>query len=146
MNWALNFGKLGFHNARVGAYMDYLNTWGYYRGFVGISDGMVDDECREAFNSIHPHGKVFYCTGVNGEMLTIVYGEKSFKVNSKLYQCVEEPRFKVGELVEVIEKNIGGRIEDIFWHVKNAEPYYILEIQGRKSGMWYKDCDLRKQK
>ena len=125
--------------------MDYLNTWGFYRGFMGRDDELVDDECREAFYSIKPHGKVFHCTNVNGEMLTVEYGEKRFKVNSKLYQLAEEPKFKVGDLVEIIEKNIGGRIEDVFWHIKNAEPYYILEVQGRKSSRWYTDRDLKKR-
>lgn len=126
--------------------MDYLNTWGFYRGFMGRDDELVDDECREDFYSIKPHGKVFHCTDVNGEMLTIEYGEKRFKVNSKLYRLAEEPKFKVGDLVEIVEKNIGGRIEDVFWHIKNAEPYYTLEVQGRKSGRWYKDYELKKMR
>lgn len=33
-------------------------------------------------------------------------------------------------------------MEDIFWHIKNDEPYYILVVQGKKSGTWNKNDDL----
>lgn len=124
--------------------MDYAGTWGFYRGFVGISDEMVDSDCLEEFNSIHPHGKVFHCLEEEENMLTIEYGKSNFKIDAQLYREVEEPTYKVGDLVEITEKSAVGRVADIFWHIKNDAPYYILEIQGRKSGRRYWDAELKK--
>lgn len=122
--------------------MDYINTWGLYPCFQGIHDEMVDSDCREDFFALQPNGKVFQCISAYEGMITLKYGEKIFLVNPKLYKMVKEPLYKVGDKVEIIEKSLAGQIADVNWHIKNGEPFYFVEVDGRKRKKRYGDCDL----
>ena len=123
--------------------MDYIKTWGLYQCFQGTDDKMVDSDCREDFFALQPNGKVFQCISAHGNMITLKYGEKVFRVNPKLYKIVREPLYKVGDKVEIVEKSIVGQIADVNWHIKDDIPFYFLEVGGKKSGKRYKDYDLR---
>ena len=124
--------------------MDYVDTWGLYQCFQGTDDEMVNFDCREDFFSLQPNGKVFQCISSDGEMIILKYGEKIFEVNSKFYKRVREPLYKVGDKVDIIEKSLLGKIIDVNWHIKDDVPFYLVEVDGKKSGKRYKDCDLNK--
>ena len=124
--------------------MDYIKTWGLYQCFQGIDDDMVDSDCREDFFTLQPNGKVFQCISAYGDMITLKYGEKVFRVNPKLYKIVREPLHRVGDKVEIIEKSIVGQITDVNWHIKDDTPFYFVKVDGKKSGKRYRDHDLRK--
>lgn len=74
------------------------------------------------------------------------YGEKIFKVNSKLYKRVKEPHYKVGDKVEIKEKALIGYIVDVNWHIKDDAPFYFVEIDRKKKSKRYRDCDLKEAK
>lgn len=122
--------------------MEYIDTWGLYPCFQGTDDGMVSSDCREEFFALQPYGKVFQCISSNGEMITLKYGKKIFKVNYKLYKKVREPQYKIGDEVEIIEKSLIGQIADVNWHFKDDTPFYYIEIDGKKRKKRYRDCDL----
>lgn len=124
--------------------MDYTDTWGIYPCFQGTNDEMVDAGSREEFFKLQPYGKVFQCISMCEDMITLKYGEKIFRVKSELYRTVREPLYKVGDRVEIISKSLAGRIIDINWHVKENSPFYLLKIEGKKSGKRYWECDLKK--
>lgn len=65
-------------------------------------------------------------------------------MDSKLYKRVKEPLYKVGDKVEIIEKSLIGLIVDVNWHVKADVPFYYVEVDRKKSGKRYRDCDLKK--
>ena len=123
--------------------MDYIDTWGLYQCFHGSDDEMVDSDCREDFFTLQPNGKVFQCISMYDEMIILKYGEKIFRVNPKLYKRVKEPLYKVGDKVEIIEKSLVGQILDVNWHIKDDAPFYLVKIDGKKSGKRYRDCDLK---
>ena len=112
--------------------MDYIDTWGIYQCFQGTDDDMVDSDCREDFFALQPNGKVFQCISTNDEMITLKYGEKIFRVNPKFYKRVEEPLYKVGDKIEIIEKSLVGHILDVNWHIKDDAPFYLVEVNGKK--------------
>lgn len=124
--------------------MDYLYTWGIYQGFPGIHDEMIDTSDREAFFAMKPNGKVFQCVSVIEGMLILQYGERKFKVNPKLYKVVCEPKYKLGDQVEIIEKSLIGKIIEINWHIKDNSPFYFLEIQGKKHSRRYRDMEIKR--
>ena len=99
--------------------MNYINTWGLYQCFQGTDDEMVSLDCREDFFLLQPNGKVFQCISSDREMITLKYGERIFKVNSKLYKRVREPLYKVGNEVEIIEKSLLCKIIDLNRHLKD---------------------------
>lgn len=123
--------------------MNYIDTWGLYQCFHGSDDEMVASDCREDFFALQPNGKVFQCISTYGEMITLKYGEKIFRVNPKFYKRVREPLYKVGDKVEIIEKSLAGQILDVNLHIKDDEPFYFLEVDGKKRGKRYRDCDLK---
>ena len=123
--------------------MDYMDTWGLYQCFQGIDDELVASDCREDFFELQPNGKVFQCILSDDEMITLKYGEKIFRVNSKFYKRVKEPLYKLWDKVEIIEKSLIGQIVEINWHVKDDAPFYFVEVDGKKSRKRYKNCDLK---
>ena len=123
--------------------MNYIWTWGLYQCFKGIDDDMIYINDREAFFDLKPNGKVFQCVSIQEDMLILKYGEKEFRVNPSLYKVVSEPKYKLGDNVEIIEKSLIGKIMEINWHIKNDAPFYFLEIAGKKSSKRYEDCELK---
>ncbi len=102
-------------------------------------------DCREDFFALQPNGKVFQCISTQKEKITLKYGEKVFRVNSRLYKVVGELLYKVGDRVEIIERSLVGQISDVNWHIKDDAPFYFVEFGGKKSGKRYRDCDLREE-
>lgn len=124
--------------------MDYTDTWGVYQCFQGTDDNMIDAEDREEFFALKPNGKVFQCVSMSDGMIKLKYGKKEFRVNPKLYKVVNEPQYKLGEIVEIIEKSSIGQIIDVEWHIKDNAPLYFLEIEGKRSGRRYKEYEVKK--
>ena len=123
--------------------MDYTGTWGLYQCFQGTDDNMIAAENREEFFALKPNGKVFQCVSMSDGMIKLKYGKKEFRVNPKLYKVVNEPQYRLGEIVEIIEKSSIGQIIDVEWHIKDNAPFYFLEIEGKRSGKRYKDYDVK---
>lgn len=48
-------------------------------------------------------------------------------------------------MVEIIEKSSIGQIMDVEWHLKEDAPFYLLEIEGKRSGKRYKDYDVKEE-
>ncbi len=69
-------------------------------------------------------------------------GKKKFKVNPCLYKMVAEPKYKLKSCVKIIKKSIVGQVIEINWHFKDNEPFYNLEIQGKRSSRRYKENEL----
>ena len=123
--------------------MNYANTWGLYQCFQGTDDAMVDSECRDGFFALQPNGKVFECISEQGDTITLKYGEQVFRVKAMLYKMIPKPLYKVGDIVEIIDKATEGKILDVNWHIKDNEPFYFIEVNGKESGKGYKDCDIK---
>ena len=124
--------------------MEYIDTWGLYQCFQGTDDEMVDANCREEFFALRPNGKVFKCISACEDRITLKYGEKVFRVSPKLYKIVKKPLYKVGDKVEIIDKSSIGQIIDVNWHIKEEAPFYFVEVDGKRVGKRYRDCDLKK--
>ncbi|WP_097007020.1 DUF6960 family protein [Lacrimispora amygdalina] len=123
--------------------MDYTGTWGVYQCFQGTDDDMIAAEDREEFFALKPNGKVFQCVSMSDGMIKLKYGKKEFRVIPKLYKVVNEPQYKLGDIVEIIEKSSIGQIIDVEWHIKDNTPFYFLKIEGKRSGKRYKDYEVK---
>lgn len=112
--------------------MNYINTWGLYQCFQGVDDEYVEFGDREDFFSLLPNGKVFQCVEMKGENIILKYGERLFCVSPRFYKVIKKPLFTIGDDVEIVEKSLIGKIVDVNWHIKNNQPYYFIEINGKK--------------
>ncbi len=123
--------------------MSYINTWGVYQAFQGIDDDMIDIDDRMNYFGIIPNGKIFECVN-EGERLTLRYGDKEFRVNPQLYKVVYEPKYKIGDKVNIISKLKIVQITDINWHMKDNTPFYFVQEDGKKSTRRYYESELEK--
>ncbi|WP_040214197.1 DUF6960 family protein [Clostridium polynesiense] len=123
--------------------MSYINTWGVYQAFQGIDDDMIDIDDRMNFFGMIPNGKIFECVNA-GENLTLRYGDKEFRVNPQLYKVVNEPKYKIGDKVNIISKSKIVKITDINWHIKENTPFYFVQEDGKKSTRRYYESELEK--
>lgn len=123
--------------------MSYINTWGVYQAFQGIDDDMIDIDDRMNFFGMIPNGKIFECVN-EGENLTLRYGDKEFRVNPQLYKVVNEPKYKIGDKVNIISKSKIVEITDINWHIKENTPFYFVQEDGKKSTRRYYESELEK--
>lgn len=88
-----------------------------------------------------PNGKIFKCVN-EGENLTLRYGDKEFRVNTQLYKVVNEPKYKIGDKVNIISKLKIVEITDINWHIKENTPFYFVQENGKKSTRRYYESEL----
>lgn len=66
------------------------------------------------------------------------------EVNAKLHKQVKkQPDYKVGDKIEIIEKSLIGQIVDVNWHIKDDAPFYFVEVDRKKCGKRYRDCELK---
>lgn len=121
--------------------MSYINTWGIYQAFEGIDDDMIDIDDRMNFFTIIPNGKIFRCVN-EGENLTLRYRDKEYRVNPKLYKVVNEPKYKIGDKVNIISKSKIVEITDIYWHIKKNASFYFVQEDGKKSTRRYYESEL----
>lgn len=123
--------------------MKFANSWGTYNCFQGRDEELIDLECRADFFALDPVGKVFKCISEQGDTITLKYGEQTFRVKAERYRMVPKPFHHVGDTVEVIDKATKGKVLDVNWHIKDNEPFYFLEIKGKRNKKRYKNRELR---
>ena len=58
------------------------------------------------------------------------------------YKMVDEPKFKLKSYVRIVKKSIVGQLIEINWHFKDNEPFYYLEIEGKRRSRRYKENEL----
>ena len=123
--------------------MNFENTWGTYNCFQGRDEELIDPECRADFFALDPVDKVFECISEQGDMITLRYGKQTFQVKAECYMVVPQPLHNVGDIVEIIDKAATGKILERKWHYKDNEPFYFLEINGKRNKRRYKDFEIR---
>lgn len=120
-----------------------LHSWGIYSWFPESGWNLIAQENIKKFQELSPYGKVFECIEEKGTLIWIQYGDQTFCVNSKLFQRVEKPLFKIGEKIRIKKTpEIVGEVKDIFWHFKMHRCYYFLEIEGKKKSKRYMDEEI----
>lgn len=123
--------------------MNYENTWGMYNCFQGRDEELIDPECRADFFALYRGIKVFECIAQQGDIITLRYGKQTFRVKAERYIMIPRPLYNVGDTVEIINKATTGKILDIQWHYKDNEPFYFLEINGKRNKRRYKNFEIR---
>jgi hypothetical protein len=86
-----------------------------------------------------------YC-GREGDYDVLDDGEQLIRVCDALIEPIPAPRYKHGQRVYASRKQAHGVVRVINWHFNRKEPYYGLEVNGRRSGFWYFDGDLEPEK
>ena len=120
--------------------------YGVYMWFSETSnDEYIHPSDLEAFRNMSPPGKVFRdCGSADDGYIILQYGDRQFLVKSKLFRSVTNPKFQVGERVKITSKNETARVEDIVWHFRRGEPFYLLKQDGKVLKKRYYENDLEK--
>lgn len=125
--------------------MNYIDTWGVYQCFTGTNEQLVDAEYRKDFFELKPNGKVFHCIDMMKEKLVITYGDKTFIVDPKAYKVVKEPKYKIDDMVKIIDNGLDAKIIEIDWHYKDENHIYYLEVQGKRESKRYNEDELSQE-
>lgn len=87
------------------------------------------------FVGVSPFGRVFQCTGEDGDWLVVRYGTREFRATRALFReafmRVPNTAFEVGQTVRVKEKDKRAVVENMVWHHGKGLANYYLRIEGR---------------
>ena len=121
-----------------------LGQWGKYPWTIDWGADKIHPHDLESFSKETFSYKVYECTDVTDEYITIKYGEKSYRVAKDLFGAVPNPKYHIGQKVKAYRKNVlvDGIISDIMWHFDRNKHYYLITIDGRKSSNWYFEDDF----
>lgn len=114
-------------------------TWGLYPWFAEMGDDFVHPNDRHRFDAVHPYGQVFKRVGDDGRYIHLQYEGGIVRVRPDLFKPVAAPAFEYGVEVKTRPSRTirRGRVLEIGWHGRRNEPFFILEIEGRRHKSWY---------
>ena len=72
----------------------------------------------------------------------VAYGPPTFRVKPELFSSVPPQAFPIGTAVKIVEKNIEGVVEHIFWHFRDERAFYLLRYNGKKHSRRYWESEL----
>jgi hypothetical protein len=103
----------------------------------------------EVVRQAYPGGWQLLCfqyRGRDGDYDVLDDGERSVRVRDAVVVPIPEPRYKHGQRVYAVRKHADGVVRRVVWNLNRKQPYYILDVNGRRSGFWYYDSDLQPAK
>lgn len=96
-------------------------------------------ETRRLGHSIN--GRVIVLVRADGPDQLIRIGDHEFKISSEKIVPVEGEIYAVGD--EVLVDGRQAKIRDAIWHYAKNQPFYLLDIDGKKSSKRYFNDDLK---
>jgi|GEM_PF-1066300 len=121
--------------------------WGLYpwHGQSESERGLVHPEDFERLKLLWPYCKVLERLGEAAEQGFIVlrYGESTFRVRPELFQPVPPPAFDIGSEVRLRkDPERTGVIVAIYWHYKQAQPFFLIRLGVKRSLNRYRAEEL----
>lgn len=123
--------------------MDKLNIWVICQYFSDDKYNEICSDDLEKFLQLFPYQKVFQCIGRDDEFMYLKQDDDVYRVKESLLKIIEEPKFKIGETVTLINKNEKAIVASISWHYKLAEPIYAVKVNGKIKKTRYFSKDLQ---
>ena len=120
-----------------------MNAWGLYPWFREDDPALVHPDDLASFVELLPYGKLLQQIGDEGPYLRLAYGTKVFRVKPDLFRSVAVTPMPVGAAVLIIDKNVAAVIEELHWHSKREQPFYLLRAGNKRLSRRYWDDELR---
>lgn len=90
-------------------------------------------------------GALVTCCKQSENILTVeTFNGDIIEVDVTGYKMRGYPKYKIGENVLIINKNITGTVRYIVYHFNKHELYYMLIIKNKLSSKWYFEPELTK--
>ena len=104
---------------------------------------MEEDRTFAKSNFTYVFGK---CIGVIGNFLIILDKRGTIRIKPKLINYIyQTPKFEWGNSVQEIKRpEIKGKIESLFWHLKDNEYKYFIRKNGKVKSRRYDEHELIK--
>jgi len=122
---------------------ELMGTYGTYMWFPEHGTHLIKASDLAEFSP--PGCKVFKCVGIESPWLVLEYAGKRAHVLPDRFRAVTAPSFSIGDRVRAPRHGAeqSGEVADIYWHFKNAEPYYYVTFDGRRSNRRYTASELK---
>lgn len=124
--------------------MNKLNTWVICQYFSEDRYNEICHDDLEKFLQIFPYQRIFQCIGRDDEFMYLEQADVVYRVKESLLKITEEPKFKIGETVILINKNEKAVVVSIGWHYKKAETIYTVKVNNKIKKTRYFIKDLQK--
>lgn len=113
-------------------------VWGLYpwHGQSESERALVHPEDFERLKLLWPYCKVLERLGEAAEpgFIVLRHGESTFRVRPDLFQPVAPPAFDFGEPVCLRkDSERTGVIVAIYWHYKQARPFFLIRLGTKRS-------------
>ena len=122
--------------------MEIIERYGICNWYPEHGSHLVSTDNFLEFINLKPAGKIFKCISIDDKWCSVIYGEKTFKIDPVIYHIVPDLKFYIGQSVWVKTKNSVGTIIDVFWHFKNEMPVYFINFEGKRSSRRYSESEL----
>ena len=93
----------------------------------------------------YPYGGVFECIGREDGYLVLSTGSSRFRVKPNLFKPIAKEVKPLGTQIVIESKGTSknASIVDIRWHHQKGEPYYFVEVDGKRLSKRYFNADLK---
>ncbi len=101
----------------------------------------ISEEERAQLRNDDVHGSVFSILGDDGAFKIVSHRGKQYRVEPHTLHEVPNPKYVIGDVFDLHGRK--AKVTAVCWHYKRAEPYYLLNFDGRQSTNRYfvKDVD-----
>ena len=115
--------------------------WALCPWFEEHGTDMVHPEDVPIIRNVCPYGKVFRVEGQADGFTLRSYGTARFRIKPHLLIAVDEAKYAVGEIGT--RAGIGEfQVTGVYWHHRDARPYYTISVEGRRKSKRYRADDL----
>ena len=108
--------------------MQECNKWVICQYFSEERYNEIYPDDLERFLQLFPYQKLFQCIGRDDGFMYLKKDNDIYRVKGSLLKLTEEPKFKIGETVILVNKNEEAVVVSISWHYKLEEAIYTVKI------------------
>jgi hypothetical protein len=118
-------------------------AWGCVPWLPGKDEALVHPDDREALTRLRPHGRLMAHVGDVDGYLVVAEGDARFRIRPALWIPCSAPSFVPGQPVHILaQPERAAVVAEVWWHSRDARPFYFLNVGGRRSSRRYFDAEL----
>ena len=116
--------------------------FGLYPWFHEDGADLIHPDDILRFSMLVPYGKIFEVDFCSPDMIQLKYGEQKFRVRPDLLKLIPSPKFRLGDVVSIKNKNVKAEVISSMWHSNEKRAFFLLSANGKKKSKRYWEEDL----